>query len=221
MRFDIVTIFPEIFQSYFGESIIKIAQAKGAIEIRTHDPRQFTNDKHKKVDDSPYGGGPGMVLMVQPFYDCLKSIPRLERSRVLMMDPSGTEYSQPLAHHYSEQYDQLIILCGRYEGFDERIYQLVDERISVGKYVLSGGELPAMIITESIARLLPGVLGDIESTKDETFSGMLDYVEYPQYTRPETFTTEQGEQWTVPPVLLSGNHAEIEKWRKAHPKSTV
>lgn len=218
MRFDIVTIFPEIFQSYFGESIIKIAQAKGAIEIRTHDPRQFTKDKHKKVDDSPYGGGPGMVLMVQPFYDCLKSIPRLERSRVLMMDPAGTEYSQPLAHHYSEQYDQLIILCGRYEGFDERIYQLVDERISVGKYVLSGGELPAMIITESIARLLPGVLGDIESTKEETFSGMLDYVEYPQYTRPETFTTEQGEQWTVPPVLLSGNHAEIEKWRKAHPK---
>lgn len=219
MRFDIVTIFPEIFESYFNESIIKIAQAKGAIEIHTHNPRDFTNDKHKKVDDSPYGGGPGMVLMVQPFYDCLKSIPRLERSRVLMMDPAGTEYSQPLAQHYSEQYNQIIILCGRYEGFDERIYNLVDERISVGKYVLSGGEIPAMLITESVSRLLPGVLGDSESAKDETFSGTLEYMEYPQYTRPETFTTTSGDNWTVPPVLLSGNHAEIEKWRKAHPKN--
>lgn len=218
MRFDIVTIFPEIFDSYFNESIIKIAQAKSKIEIHIHDVRTYTKDKHKKVDDTPYGGGPGMILMVQPFYDCLKAIPRLERSRVLMMDPAGTEFSQPLAQQYSDDYDQLIMLCGRYEGFDERIYNLVDQRISIGKYVLSGGELPAMIITETVARLLPGVLGDEQSIKEETYTGNLEYVEHPQYTRPEHFTTDDGKNLSVPDVLLSGNHAAIAQWRKEHPK---
>lgn len=218
MRFDIVTIFPEIFDSYFNESIIKIAQAKNKIEIHVHDVREYTKDKHKKVDDTPYGGGPGMVLMVQPFYDCLKVIPRLEKARVLMMDPAGTEYSQPLAKHYSEQYEQIIILCGRYEGFDERIYNLVDERISIGKYVLSGGEIPAMTITESVSRLLPGVLGDNESSQDETFTGDLNYIEHPHYTRPEHFETVEGETWSVPDVLLSGNHQAIDNWREQNSK---
>lgn len=218
MRFDIVTIFPEIFQSYFAESIIKIAQAKCAIEIHIHDVRKYTKDKHKKVDDTPYGGGPGMVLMVQPFYDCVQAIPKLERRRIIMMDPAGIEYSQPMAHHYSDHYDQLILLCGRYEGFDERIYQIVDERVSIGKYVLSGGEIPAMIIIETTTRLLPGVLGDETSTKDETYSGSLDYVEYPQYTRPETFITQTGDSWSVPDILLSGNHQTIADWRKNNPK---
>lgn len=218
MRFDILTIFPHIFDSYFQETILKIAQQKEKIEIHVHDIRAFTKNKHNKTDDLPYGGGPGMVMMLQPIYDCLKAVPRLEKSRVIMFDPGGTEYTQVHAKHYGEHYDQIIMICGRYEGFDERVYNLVDERISIGKYVLSGGEIPAMIVTETVTRLLPGVLGHIESTHDETFSGSLDYVEYPQYTRPETFTTESGENWTVPPVLLSGNHANIDLWRKQNSK---
>jgi len=219
MRFDILTIFPHIFDSYFQETILKIAQQKEKIEIHVHDIRAFTKNKHNKTDDLPYGGGPGMVMMVQPIYDCLKAVPRLAKSRVVMFDPGGTEYTQVQAKHYGETYDQIIMICGRYEGFDERVYNLVDERISIGKYVLSGGEIPAMIVTETITRLLPGVLGHIESTHDETFSGSLDYVESPQYTRPETFITDAGDTWTVPPVLLSGNHAEIEKWRRENPKA--
>lgn len=218
MRFDILTIFPHIFESYFKESILKIAQEKHKIEIHIHDIREYTKDKHFKVDDVPYGGGPGMVLMMQPIYDCLKSIPRLATSRVLMMDPAGTEYTQPFAKSYGQEYEQLILLCGRYEGFDERIYTLVDERISIGKYVLSGGEIPAMIIIETVSRLLPGVLGDDASSVEETFSGDLDYVEYPQYTRPAIFTTDSGEVLEVPEVLRSGHHALIEQWRKEHPK---
>lgn len=216
MRFDIVTIFPNIFSSYFEETILKIAQAKNKIEIHVHDIREYSKDKHHKTDDLPYGGGPGMVMTVQPIYDCLRAIPRIGRSRVLMFDPAGTGYTQVQAQHYSESCDQLILLCGRYEGFDERVYHLVDDRVSIGKYVLSGGEIPAMVVIETVTRLLPGVLGALESTKDETFSGNLDYIEYPQYTRPETFTTPSDEQWSVPPVLLSGNHAEIEQWRKTH-----
>lgn len=218
MRFDILTIFPHIFESYLQESILRIAQEKQKIEIHVHDIRQYTKNKHKKTDDLPYGGGPGMVMMVQPIYDCLKAVPRLPKSRVIMFDPGGIEYTQVHAKHYSESYDQIIMLCGRYEGFDERVYKLVDERISVGKYVLSGGEIPALLVTESVTRLLPGVLGHIESTHDETFSSSLDYIESPHYTRPETFTTDSGEDWTVPPILLSGNHADIAKWRKANPK---
>lgn len=218
MRFDILTIFPLCLNSYTNESILKIAQAKQKIELHTHDIRAYSTNKHHKTDDLPYGGGPGMVMMLQPIYDCLKSVPRLSRSRVIMLDPAGTEYTQIHAKQYSEQYDQIILICGRYEGFDERVYNLVDERISIGRYVLSGGELPAAIIVESVTRLLPGVLGDDTSTHDETFSGALDYVEYPQYTRPETFTAETDKNWTVPPVLLSGNHAEIAKWREQNPK---
>lgn len=219
MRFDILTLFPKIFDSYFNESILKIAQQKEKIEIHAHNIRDYSTDKHHKVDDIPYGGGPGMVMTVQPIYDCLKAIPRLEKCRIIMLDPAGTEYSQPLAKNYGEQYGQIILLCGRYEGFDERVYNLVDERISIGKYVLSGGELAAMVVVETISRLLPGVLGDNQSSVQETFSGDLDYVEHPQYTRPENFITPNGETWSVPPVLLSGNHAKIELWRQQHQKS--
>ena len=165
MRFDILTIFPHIFDSYFQESILRIAQEKQKIEIHVHDIREYTKNKHKKTDDLPYGGGPGMVMMIQPIYDCLKAVPRLTRPRVIMFDPGGAEYTQVHAKHYGEQYDQIILLCGRYEGFDERVYNLVDERVSIGKYVLSGGEIPAMIVTETVTRLLPGVLGDDNSSK--------------------------------------------------------
>lgn len=219
MRFDILTLFPKIFDSYFNESILKIAQQKQKIEIHSHNIRDYSTDKHHKVDDIPYGGGPGMVMTVQPIYDCLKAIPRLPKSRVIMLDPAGTEYTQPLAQNYGEHYDQLILLCGRYEGFDERVYNLVDERISIGKYVLSGGELAAMVVVETISRLLPGVLGDDQSSVTETFSGDLDYVEHPQYTRPEKFLTPTGQSWDVPAVLVSGNHAKIAEWRTQHHKS--
>jgi tRNA (guanine37-N1)-methyltransferase len=219
MRFDILTIFPHIFDSYFQESILKIAQAKQKIDIQVHNIRDYSTDKHHKTDDLPYGGGPGMVMTLQPIYDCLKAIPRLARSRILMFDPGGKLYTQPMATQYSQAYDQLILLCGRYEGFDERVYQLVDERVSIGQYVLSGGEIPAMIVVETVSRLLPGVLGDDQSSVTETFSGDLDYVEHPQYTRPEKFITDSGEAWSVPPVLLSGNHAKITAWRTSHTKS--
>ncbi len=219
MQFDILTIFPNIFDSYINESILKIAQEKNKIQINTHDIRDFTKDKHKKVDDTPYGGGPGMVLMVQPIYDCLKSIKRSDNSRVIMLDPGGKEFNHSIASEYKNNYDQIILLCGRYEGFDERIYQLVDERISIGKYVLSGGELPALVVLESITRLLPGVLGNDQTINEESYTGDLDYVEYPQYTKPSNFTTDDGTTLNVPDVLLSGNHAEIEKWRKANSKS--
>ncbi|MDP3970976.1 MAG: tRNA (guanosine(37)-N1)-methyltransferase TrmD [bacterium] len=214
MRFDILTIFPNILDSYIKESILKIAQAKEKIKINTYDIREFTKDKHKKIDDTPYGGGPGMVMMVQPIYDCLKSIPRMERSRIIMLDPAGPEYTQKTAASYSKVFDQIILICGRYEGFDDRVHKLVDERLSIGKYILSGGELPALIIVESVTRLLPGVLGDAESIVEETYSENLDYVEYPQYTRPATFKTDGGKEWNVPNVLQSGDHGKIDKWRE-------
>lgn len=219
MRFDILTIFPQIFDSYFNESILKIAQQKQKIELHIHNIRDYSKDKHHKTDDVPYGGGPGMVMTLQPIYDCLKAIPRLKKNRVILFDPAGKEYTQPVAKSYSEHYDQIILLCGRYEGFDERVHNLVDERISIGQYVLSGGEIPAMVVVETVSRLLPGVLGDDTSSVTETFSGDLDYVEYPQYTRPENFSTPDGQTWSVPPVLLSGNHAKIAEWRTRHHKS--
>ncbi len=221
MRFDILTIFPHCLDSYLTESILKIAQEKKKIEIVCHDIRAYSKDKHHKTDDLPYGGGPGMVMMLQPIYDCLQAVPRLKKSHIIMFDPGGHEYSQVTATTYSAAYDQLILLCGRYEGFDERVYNLVDERVSIGKYVLSGGELAAAVVVETITRLLPGVLGDAQSTTVETYSGSLDYVEYPQYTRPEVFTGTADESWRVPPVLLSGNHAKIEQWRKEHIKKSL
>ncbi|MFA5995236.1 MAG: tRNA (guanosine(37)-N1)-methyltransferase TrmD [Patescibacteria group bacterium] len=218
MRFDLLTIFPDIFSSYINESILKLAQQNQHIKINVHNIRDYSKERHHKTDDVPYGGGPGMVMTVQPIYDCLKAVPRLPRSRVIMLDPGGTEYTQITAKKYSEQYEQIILLCGRYEGFDERVYNFVDERVSIGKYVLSGGELAALIIVETVSRLLPGVLGDDTSSQDETFSGNLNYVEYPQYTRPEHFITTDQKTLSVPPILLSGNHAQIKQWRKDNQK---
>ncbi|MFA6534005.1 MAG: tRNA (guanosine(37)-N1)-methyltransferase TrmD [Patescibacteria group bacterium] len=212
MRFDLITIFPEIFNSYINESILKIAQKKKKIEIRVHNLRDYTFDRHHTVDDKPYGGGPGMLLMVEPFYKALKKIKRAKKSRVIMLDPAGKKFDQKMAHKFAGL-DQVIMLCGRYEGFDERIKKLVDERVSIGDFVLSGGELPAMVIVEATARLIPGVLGKAESLKEESFSKELQYfAEYPQYTRPEAFKAGKA-IWRVPPVLLSGNHRKISEWR--------
>ena len=221
--FDIITIFPKIFDSYFNESIIKRAQNKKLIKINTYDLRKFSPSKskiHKSVDDKPYGGGPGMILLIEPLVKALeyvkkrnqKSKIKSQKSRVILLTPAGKTFTQRDAERLAK-YDQLILLCGRYEGFDARIEKYIDEQISIGDYVLAGGELPAMIITEAVARNIVGVVGHSEALSEETFSKDLDYVEYPQYSRPENFRGQK-----VPPVLLSGNHGEIKKWREESAK---
>jgi len=213
MQFDIVTIFPKILDSYFSESILKRAQAKKLIEINTHDLRNFASDKHRHVDDTPYGGGPGMIFKVEPIYHCLKSIKRQKRSKVILLDPAGKQLDQKLALRLSKE-KQLIFICGRYEGVDARVHKLIDERISIGPYVMSGGELGAAVIIETVARLLPGVLGSADSLQTETFTGAkVDVAEYPQYTRPEAFKGQK-----VPKILLSGDHGQIANWRQNRTK---
>ena len=213
MIIDILTGFPEIISGAVNSSILRNALLSGVCDVWVHDLRHYTSDRHGKIDDSPYGGGPGMVLMVEPIYKCLKSIRRKKKAKVILLDPAGRQFNQKMAKKFS-RLDQLIFICGRYEGIDARVDNLIDEKISVGPYVLSGGELPAAIIIEATARLLPGVLGKIESTEYETFSGeKSDVVEYPQYTRPENFKGMK-----VPEILLSGNHKEIEKWRQSKQK---
>ena len=207
-QFDILTIFPKIFDSYINESILKRAQKKKVISIRVHDFRKFATDKHKTVDDKPYGGGPGMVLKVEPIYKCLQSIRRKKKSRVILLTPKGTTFNQKKAQSLTK-YDQLILITGHYEGFDERIRQHVDEELSIGNYVLTGVELPAMTVIDAITRLLPGALGDDNSPKDETFAQGDKDIEYPHYTRPELFKGQR-----VPKILLSGNHKAITAWRQ-------
>lgn len=217
MKFKIVTIFPEIFDSYFNESILKRAQKEKLIEIKIHNLRDWTTDKHKTVDDTPYGGGAGMVLKIEPIWRCVQSLSSKSRSslrsRTILFSAKGKRYTQDDAKRLAE-YDNLILICGRYEGVDERVAEhIADEEISIGDYVLTGGEIPAMVVVDSISRLLPGALGNAESIEEESHNqeGQL---EYPQYTKPEDF---QG--WKVPEVLLSGNHKEINKWRKEKTKS--
>jgi len=274
-NFNIITIFPKIFESYFSESIIKRAQDEGKIKINVHNLRDWTNDKHKKVDDTPYGGGAGMVLKVEPIYKAVQAVQNIQdtenvkdvesikiplnpplrkgednkqgdkttrtstASRTILFSAKGKKYTQSDAERLS-QYDNLILICGRYEGVDERIAEhIADEEISIGDYVLTGGEIPAMALVDSIARLLPGVLGNPKSLEEESFNGVENIknvedkiypvrhaadakfsnkikdferiCEYPQYTKPENF-----KGWKTPEVLLSGNHKEIGEWRKKH-----
>jgi len=217
MKFHIITIFPEIFNSYFGESIIKRAQKEGRVKIVTHNPRDFVFDRHKTVDDAPYGGGAGMVMKAEPIIKSIekikKGIKRGKKSEVVLLSARGRKWDQKTARKFSGL-DEVILVCGRYEGVDERVKKFIDVEISIGDYVLTGGEVPAMAVVDSIVRLLPGVLGNAESSKDESHSvpGVL---EYPQYTRPEILEAG-GKRYRVPKVLLSGNHREIEKWREKH-----
>jgi len=217
MRFDLLTIFPEIFESYLGESIIKRAVQDKKLEIVVHDIRKYTKDKHQKVDAPPYGGGPGMVMMPQPLYDCIEAVKKLNKGPVVYMSPKGKMLTQNYGQTLSKKYQKtgLILVCGRYEGIDQRVIDLcVDLEISIGKYVLTGGELPAMVLLDVLCRLVPGVLGDDLSSEEETFSKSLDgKKEYPHYTRPEEFMGLK-----VPDVLLSGHHANIKKWRKDNVK---
>jgi tRNA (guanine37-N1)-methyltransferase len=218
MRFDLLTIFPEIFDSYLKESIIKRAQKDKKLKIFVHDIRKFSKDRHNKVDAPPYGGGPGMVMTPQPIYDCIKHVKKLNKGPVIFLSPAGKIFTQKKSEQLFKKYNKtgLILLCGRYEGVDQRVIDLlVDEEISIGKYVLTGGELPAMTILDAVARHIPGVLGDNESAKEESYSPALKgKKEYPQFTRPETFKKLQ-----VPDVLLSGHHANIKKWREENLRS--
>ncbi len=215
MQFNIITIFSDIFDSYFNLSMIKRAQEKNIIDIKTIDLRKYAdkNDPYKSVDDTPYGGGAGMLLKIEPIYKALKSIRRKKKSRVILFSAKGKQLKQPDLKRLAK-YDQLIMICGRYEGVDERVAKnLVDEEIRIGDYVLTGGEIPAMVLVDGITRLLPGVLGNIESAQDESFSKEGE-LEYPQYTKPENFKSMK-----VPDVLLSGHHTKIKEWRERQKKS--
>jgi tRNA (guanine37-N1)-methyltransferase len=215
MKIDILTLFPEMFTGPFDHSIIKRAQTKGLVEIKIHNLRQWTFDKRKTVDDRPFGGGAGMVMMVEPVYKALTDL-KSNSSKVILLTPQGKTFNQRFASDLSVL-NHLILICGHYEGIDERIRQyLIDEEISIGDYVLTGGELPAMIVADSIIRLIPGVLKKKEATINESFSQQLkiensiivNLLEYPQYTRPAEFNG-----WKVPEIVMSGNHQEIEKWK--------
>lgn len=204
MKIDILTLFPEMFSQVFEESILKRAQEKGKVEIRVINFRDFSIDPHQKVDDTPYGGGHGMVLACQPIFDCIESL-KTEDTKVIMLTPDGILYKESLAYTLAKE-KHLILLCGHYEGFDERIRSLCDYEISIGDYVLTGGELPAMVLADSIIRLLPGVIEEESHLQDSFNDGLLDY---PSYTKPRVFRGME-----VPPVLISGNHKKIDEFRQ-------
>jgi len=208
MIFDIVTIFPDMFDKPLGTSVLGIAQERGLLEVRTHDLRDWTHDRHRSTDDSPYGGGPGMVMKPEPLFEALDAVQAIEDEpgTVVFLTPSGRVFDQALARELAT-HGRLILVPGRYEGFDERVLTRADLEVSIGDYVLTGGELPAMVVTDAVARLLPGVLGDDTSSEDESFSEGL--LEYPQYTRPASV-----HGLDVPEVLLGGNHAKIQAWRR-------
>lgn len=216
MIIDILTVFPKMFEGPLTESILKRAQASGIITINVHDLRQWTTDSHHTTDDRPYGGGPGMVMLVEPIDKALQEIKskiQMTNIKTILTAASGKNFTQAKAQEYSKL-DHLIIIAGHYEGVDQRVEDhLVDESISIGDYVLTGGELPAMVIVDALTRLLPGALGDAESIVDESHR-QPGYKEYPHYTRPENYR-----DWPVPKVLLSGNHAAITKWRQDNQKS--
>ena len=208
MKIQIITLFPEMFDGVLNNSMMWKAQNQNSVEFSIIDLRQFGIGPRKQVDDTPYGGGDGMLLKPEPLFAALELAKNNSpEAKVIAMSPSKTVWSQQMASEYATSAQDLIILCGRYEGFDERIFEMVDEKISIGKYVLTGGELPAMVVIDSMVRLLPGVLGGEHSAEIESYSNG-DNLEFPQYTRPAEFRGIK-----VPDVLLSGNHAEIDKWR--------
>lgn len=210
MRFDVLTLFPELIETVTGSSIIGRAQAAGIIEVQAHNIRDYSQDKHRRVDDTPYGGGKGMLMATEPIYRCWKDVSEKGsgKTRTIYLSPQGKVLTQKTAVRL-KVYDRLILLCGHYEGIDRRVIdEIVDEEISVGDYVLTGGELPACILIDAVSRLIDGVLADASCYENESIaSGLL---EYPQYTRPAEWHGQK-----VPQVLLDGNHAEIEKWRRA------
>lgn len=205
MKIDVLTLFPAMFAGPLDESIVKRARDAGRLELQVHNLRDYTHDRHRTVDDRPFGGGPGMLLKPEPIFEAVEHL-RCEPTRVILLSPAGRLFNQAIARELA-QLPRLLLLCGSYEGVDERVRErLVDDELSIGDYVLTNGALPAMVVIDAVTRLLPGVLGDDESARDESFSHR--WLEYPQYTRPADFRG-----WKVPEVLLSGHHAEIAKWR--------
>jgi tRNA (guanine37-N1)-methyltransferase len=205
MKIDVLTLFPAMFAGPLDESIVQRARKNGVLELTVTNLRDYTHDRHKTVDDKPFGGGPGMLLKPEPIFEAVEKLAS-DKTRVILLSPSGRKFTQAIARELAQQ-EQLLLICGSYEGFDERIREhLADDELSIGDYVLTNGALPAMVIIDAVTRLLPGVLGDDESSRDESFSENL--LEYPHYTRPAEFRGMK-----VPDVLLSGNHAEIAKWR--------
>lgn len=238
MRFDIITIFPNAFESYFSTSILKRAQEKKRVKIVAHNLRDYTTDKHKTVDDKPYGGGAGMVMKAEPIFKAVSALKKLKirnprsetnskskspKSKTILLAASGKQFDQRMAEKLSKL-DHIIFICGHYEGVDERVMNVVDEVVSVGPYVLTGGELPTMTIVDAVTRLIPGVLGNPKSLDEESFGGKREeglkignlkleiHGEYPHYTRPE-LVTWKGKRYRVPAVLLSGDHTKIMQWR--------
>lgn len=206
MRFDIITIFPEILKPILNESILRRAQDNKKVQIAVHDLRDYTDDKHLKVDDRPFGGGPGMLMTPQPIFDAVKKIKGRKKAYVILTCPTGNKLTQAKLHQLKKE-KNVIIICGHYEGVDERVREkLVDESISIGDFILTGGEIPALVLVDGMTRLIPGVLGKEESIQHESFEG--NWLEYPQYTRPANFRGIK-----IPDVLLSGHHKEIEAWR--------
>ena len=205
MKIDVLTLFPAMFAGPLDESIVKRARAEGLLDLAIHNLRDYTHDRHRTVDDKPFGGGPGMLLKPEPIFEAVEKLSR-EKTRLILLTPAGRKFNHSIARELA-RLEHLLLVCGSYEGFDERVREaLANDELSIGDYVLTNGALPAMVIIDAVTRLLPGALGDDQSAHDESFScGLL---EYPQYTRPAEFRGMK-----VPEVLLSGNHAEIEKWR--------
>lgn len=228
MKFDIITIFPKFFESFKNEALILRAQKKDLVSINVHNLRDYADDTRGTVDDRPYGGGAGMVLMFPPIYKAVKKIKsksKTKKTKVIVFNPKGKKFTQAIAREWSEL-GQLVMICGRYEGIDERVMtELADEEISIGDYVLFGGEVPAMVVMEAVTRLLPGAIGKQESLKDESFNEagemgreqLTKFIEYPHYTRPEVVLVNK-KKVKVPEVLLSGDHKKIEEWRREQSK---
>ncbi len=214
INFDIITIFPKIFDSYFSESIVSRAQKNKLIKINIHDLRKRTIDQRKTVDDKPYGGGPGMVMKIEPLTKALRTMKKNKKTKVILFSAGGKQFDNAVAADLAKKDDHLILICGHYEGVDERIKKVIKDlgfdfsEISIGPYVLTGGELPAMVLTDAVARQIPGVLGKTESLEEKRLG-----VGVPAYTRPEIFTLK-GKKYPVPKVLLSGDHKKIEEWRR-------
>ena len=210
MRFDVLTLFPDMFPGYLSQSILNKSIERGLVEIHVHNMRDWATGRHKKIDDTPYGGGPGMVLMVEPVVNCVRDVQQMapEPGTVIMMTPQGKRLQQPLVEELAVT-PRMILLCGRYEGFDQRVIDILKPvELSIGDYILNGGEVASMVLVDSLVRMVPGVLGDEKRNWDDSFSRGNRMLEYPQYTRPRDF-----EGHNVPDVLLGGNHPAIEEWR--------
>ncbi len=211
MRFDVLTLFPEMFSGYLSQSLLKLAIDNKLVEVRLHNIRDWARGRHQVVDDRPFGGGPGMVLKVEPVVECVEAVQAMapEAGRLVLLTPQGRRLHQRLVEQLAAQ-RRIVLLCGRYEGFDERVREILEpEEVSIGDFVLNGGEVAAMTVIDTVIRLVPGVLGHEQSSRDDSFSGEERILEYAQYTRPREYRGRE-----VPPVLLSGNHEEIARWRK-------